>query len=210
MKITVVDYGMGNIGSILNMIKKAGGDAEASADPAAVASAGKLLLPGVGAFDNGMSRLGSLGLVAALNEAVLIRKVPILGICLGMQLFTRSSEEGVLPGLGWFDARTVRFRFSGEHASLRVPHMGWNRISPSGDNPLFRGMHPDPSFYFVHTFHVVCDRPEDSAAVTPYGGDFTSALRKGNILATQFHPEKSLKYGLKVMENFVSLGPEAC
>jgi glutamine amidotransferase len=206
VKITVVDYGMGNIGSILNMIKKAGGEAEASADPAAIASAAKLLLPGVGAFDNGMRRLASLGMVDALNEAVIARKAPILGICLGMQLFTRGSEEGTLPGLGWFEASTLRFRFSGEHASLRVPHMGWNRAVPAGGCALFRDMHEDASFYFVHSYRVVCDRAEDSAAYTPYGGEFTSALARGNILATQFHPEKSLKYGLRVMENFVAFG----
>lgn len=208
MKISVVDYGMGNLGSILNMVKKAGGEAEACSDPGAIAAAEKLILPGVGAFDNGMRKLESLGLIQALNTAVLERKVPILGVCLGMQLFTKSSEEGGLPGLGWFDAKTIRFRFEGADAGLKVPHMGWNLIETPRPSPLFSDMHPEPSFYFVHSYHVVCARGEDVAATTRYGFRFTSALHRGNIYATQFHPEKSHKYGLKVMANFTALkGP---
>jgi imidazole glycerol-phosphate synthase subunit HisH len=206
VKTIVVDYGMGNIGSILNMIKKSGGDAEVSADPAIIAEAEKLVLPGVGAFDNGMRRLATLGLVEALTRAVLDRGVPILGICLGMQLFTKSSEEGALPGLGWIEAHTVRFRNAPGEALLRIPHMGWNQITTKGNPPLFKNMHEEASFYFVHSFKVECANEVDVAATTKYGGEFVSALNKGNIYATQFHPEKSLKYGMRVMENFVGLG----
>lgn len=203
--IIVIDYGMGNLGSIVNMGRKAGGSFTVSGDPAVIAQADKLILPGVGAFDNGMARLRERGLIPVLNHLVLERKVPILGICLGVQLFTRRSEEGVLPGLGWIAGDTIRFQFAAGPAQLKVPHMGWNHIEPARPDPLLRDLPPEPRFYFVHSYHLVCDEPADVLAWTQYGRRFASAVQRGNIWGTQFHPEKSHKFGLALLKNFIAL-----
>jgi glutamine amidotransferase len=200
--IVVVDFGTGNSGSVVNMIKKAGGEAVVSSDPAVVLAASKLVLPGVGAFDHGMKNLRSRGLVEPLTRKAREGKTPLLGICLGFQLLSRGSEEGTLPGLGWLDADTVRFR-PGEGASIKVPHMGWNTLSLRRESPLLGLLPPEARFYFVHSYHVVCRNEEDVLAVTRHGIDFVSAARRGNIFGTQFHPEKSHRYGLQVMRNFV-------
>ncbi|HNW89569.1 MAG TPA: imidazole glycerol phosphate synthase subunit HisH [Bacteroidales bacterium] len=201
--IVVVDYGMGNIGSIVNMIKKAGGESMVSSDIKIIGDAKKLIIPGVGSFDNGMRNLHDLGLIDVLCKKVLVEKIPILGICLGMQLFAKSSEEGVLPGLGWVDAACKKFHFTGQNQKLRIPHMGWNEVNIKKKDGIFRNMYDDASFYFVHSYHVECSNAEDVAATTGYGFEFTSSLQHQNIFATQFHPEKSHKYGLLVMKNFV-------
>ena len=193
---------MGNIGSLENMIKKAGGESIVTSDIKEIEKATKLLLPGVGAFDNGMKNLKELNLINILNEKVLKDKVPILGICLGMQLFTKSSEEGILLGLSWVDARTVKFGF--ENNNLKIPHMGWNSIDVKKESKLFNEL-INPEFYFVHSYHLVCNNEKDILATTNYGYDFISSIEKDNICGLQFHPEKSLKYGLKVIENFVKL-----
>ncbi len=204
--IVVVDYGMGNIGSIVNMIKRAGGESTVSSDPEVVGRAEKLIIPGVGSFDHGMKNLNESGLADVLNKKVQEEKVPVLGICLGMQLMAKSSEEGVLPGFGWVDAVCKKFRFTGENKNLRIPHMGWNEVNIKKHDGIFRNMYDDASFYFVHSYYVECANAEDIAATTDYGLEFTSSLQHRNIFATQFHPEKSHKYGLLVMKNFV----EAC
>jgi len=204
--IVVVDYGMGNIGSIVNMIKKAGGESTVSSDPEVVSNAKKLIIPGVGSFDNGMKNLNESGLADVLKKKVQEEMVPVLGICLGMQLMAKSSEEGMLPGLGWVDAVCKKFHFTEENKNLRIPHMGWNEVNIKKQNGIFRNMYDDASFYFVHSYYVECANPEDIAATTGYGFEFTSGLQHRNIFATQFHPEKSHKYGLLVMKNFV----EAC
>jgi glutamine amidotransferase len=203
--IVIVDYGTANIGSVLSMGLKAGGQLRISADPDEVAAADKLILPGVGAFDHGMANLHDRGLAAALNHAVLERKVPILGICLGVQLFTRGSEEGKLPGLGWIAADTVKFRFDQTAPDLKVPHMGWNHVTPAKDDPLLVALPVDPRFYFVHTYHLVCDDEKDVLTWTQHGHRFASSVSHGNIWGTQFHPEKSHKFGLAMMRNFSNL-----
>jgi len=202
--IVIIDYGMGNLGSIANMLRKIGADAVISSAAADIRKAEKLILPGVGAFDNGMKNLRDRGLLPVLQDRVLSDKVPLLGICLGMQLLTKNSEEGTLDGLGWIDARTVRFKFS-EEAALKVPHMGWNQIVASRDNPLTRNIGERPRFYFVHSYYVVCDRNEDVLTTTHYGYDFTSAVNRGNIYGVQFHPEKSHTFGMKLLKNFAEL-----
>ncbi len=202
---TVIDYGMGNVGSIVNMGRKAGGSFTVSADPAVIAQADKLILPGVGSFDHGMTKLRERGLIPVLNQQVLERKVPILGICLGVQLFTRGSEEGVLPGLGWIAGDTIRFKRAVEPSTLKVPHMGWNFIEPARADPLLRDLPPEPRFYFVHSYHLVCDDAADVLAWTQYGHRFASAVQRGNIWGTQFHPEKSHKFGLALLKNFLAL-----
>lgn len=204
--ITIVDYGMGNVGSIQNMLRRLGVESAIASDPSAVLRATKLILPGVGHFDQAMRNLCARQLLAPLNEMVQQRKVPILGICLGMQLLTEGSEEGGQePGLGWVAARTKRFSFSGEHANLRVPHMGWNTVRVERPHPLMANMSEEPRFYFVHTYYVACEREENLLCTTEYGFRFASAIVKDHIMGTQFHPEKSHKFGLRVLENFAQL-----
>jgi glutamine amidotransferase len=203
--IIIIDYGMGNLGSIRNMLKKIGTPAEISSDPSKISSAEKLVLPGVGAFDHGMTNLSARGLIPLLNRRVLDEKCPILGICLGMQLLSQSSEEGNLPGLGWIAGKTRRFQFLKGMASLKIPHMGWNEVKAADGAPLFIGFDETPRFYFVHSYHVCCDHSEDILATTFYGYDFVSAVKHENIMGTQFHPEKSHKFGMRLLKNFVGL-----
>lgn len=200
--IVIVDYGVGNLGSIINMLKKAGAKAIASSDPEVLGQAEKLILPGVGAFDAGMNKLNERGLVPLLNHLALEKKVPFLGLCLGLQLMTRNSKEGQAEGLGWLDAETVRFGFDAEQAHLKVPHMGWNTIEICRPHPLFSDLEPDSRFYFVHSFYVQSHDPEAVLAETEYGCRFPSILGKGNIMGAQFHPEKSHKYGMRLLKNF--------
>jgi imidazole glycerol-phosphate synthase subunit HisH len=200
--ITIINYGLGNIGSLFNMLRKVGAEVIISADHEAIAKADKLVLPGVGSFDAGMERLKEKGLIPVLQKRVLEGKIPILGICLGMQLLCKRSEEGQLPGLGWLDAETVHFKFEDDNANLKVPHMGWNQIAIKQAHPLFDELESNNRFYFVHSYHVVCANPDNNLATTSYGFDFTSAIVKENIMGVQFHPEKSHKFGMRLLKNF--------
>lgn len=202
--ITIIDYGMGNLGSVQNMFKRIGAQTEISGDANAIAQATKILLPGVGAFDSAMQKIADSYLIAILNQKALVEKVPILGICLGMQLLTKGSEEGTLPGLGWVDAQTVKFKFEPE-TKLKIPHMGWNQIYPQKQSALLDTLPPEPRFYFVHSYHVQCNNAEDVLATTSFGGNFHSMLQHENIYGAQFHPEKSHKFGMKVLKNFAEL-----
>ena len=198
--ITIVDYGMGNLGSIRNMLKKIGVDSEISADAARIAAATKLILPGVGAFDAGMEKLEASGLAKVIDERVTGAAVPVLGICLGMQLMARRSDEGVRPGLGWIDAEALRFEPL--DPALKVPHMGWNVVQPVRPAALTESLPDESRFYFVHSYHVRCRRPDDVLLTTPYGGAFHSGFHHGNIWGVQFHPEKSHKFGMQLLRNF--------
>jgi len=200
--IVVVDYGLGNLGSIANMLKKIGAHAVVSSDPAVVEKADKLILPGVGAFDAGMKNLETRGLIPLLNYRVLEQKTPILGVCLGMQLLCKRSEEGQLPGLGWLGAEVIRFNFDGNIANLKIPHMGWNTLAVRQPHPLFADLEAENRFYFVHSYHVVCADMGNVLAQTNYGFDFASAVVKDNIMGVQFHPEKSHKFGMRLYKNF--------
>ncbi len=201
--IVIVDYGLGNLGSIKNMFKKIGAETVISSDRLDIERADKLILPGVGRFDQGMMNLRNLELVAVLTDKVIRERAPILGICLGMQLFTRKSEEGESIGLGWIDAEVVRFKFADKERHLKIPHMGWNLAKIRQRDALFEEMDPEPRFYFVHSFHVVCKNESDILAKTFHGYEFASAIRKQNIYGVQFHPEKSHKFGMKLLSNFV-------
>lgn len=203
--IVIVDYKMGNVGSVLNMLKVVGAPARISSDAAEIAAADKLILPGVGAFDTGMTHLREMGFVDLLNRRVLEERVPVLGICLGMQLLTERSEEGKLPGLGWIPGETIRFRFDPAATGLKIPHMGWNTAHAQRSDSLFRGAEEESRFYFVHSFHVVCAAEADRLAITHHGYDFTSAVQRANILGTQFHPEKSHRFGMNLLRNFAAL-----
>ena len=202
--VVIIDYKMGNVGSIANMCKKIGEKVCISADKDVVENADKLILPGVGAFDEGMRQLDESGTRLLLEKMVIEKKIPLLGICLGMQLLTRRSDEGRLPGLGWIDAETLKFAVDSMDAKLRIPHMGWNRVSFRDGEPLFAGLN-NPKFYFVHSYHVVCSNPLDSIGTAFYGYNFTCAVKKNNIYGTQFHPEKSHKYGITLLRSFLRL-----
>ncbi len=200
--ITIVDSGVANLGSIANMLKRIGVVSEVSRDPNVIRRAEKLVLPGVGAFDAGMAGLGRDGLDEALSEAVTQREVPVLGLCLGMQLLGRSSDEGSRPGLGWVDATTRRFRFSGPDERLKVPHMGWNEVEVCHSHPIFEGLREAARFYFVHSYYVDAAHETNVLGRTTYGCSFASAVAKDNIVGVQFHPEKSHRYGMQLFRNF--------
>jgi imidazole glycerol-phosphate synthase subunit HisH len=200
--ITIIDYGLGNLVSVKNMLKKLGIPSVITDQHEAIRSAQKLILPGVGSFDNGMNLIREKGLQEILNTKVQIEKTPILGICLGMQLLTKSSEEGREPGLGWIDATTVKFEF--KDRTLKIPHMGWNYITVKKENPLLHRKEKQ-RFYFVHSYYVKCNDANDIIATSEYGTDFTCAVNHGNIYGAQFHPEKSLKFGMELLSNFATL-----
>ena len=200
--IVIVDYGAGNVASIRNMLRKAGYESEISGSPEALSAATKLILPGVGHFDHGMQGLAERGLLSPLNRRVLEDRVPVLGICLGVQLFARSSEEGELPGLGWIDADVRRFDPARMAEKLRIPHMGWADVEIVKSHPLFSELPSSPRFYFVHSYHLVCDTESDVALRATHGYAFTAAVALDNVMGVQFHPEKSHAYGLRLLENF--------
>lgn len=200
--ITIVDYGLGNLGSVANMLRRLGHRSRISGDERELAQATALILPGVGHYDAGMQQLEARGLVEVLNRRVLRERVPVLGICLGAQLLARRSEEGSRPGLGWVAADVKRFDFGGKPA-LPVPHMGWNEVEPT-DGEVFRGHVPGQTrFYFVHSFHFVVDDERTAAAWATYGYRFAAAVRAGHIWGVQFHPEKSHRFGMGVLQNWV-------
>jgi glutamine amidotransferase len=200
--ISVLDYGAGNVGSVIRMIERAGGAAKRIALPEEVLAAQKLLIPGVGAFAHGISQLATRDLLPVLNKVALETRIPVLGICLGMQLMCRSSEEGELSGLGWIDAEVRRFP-AYEASGLRVPHMGWNTLRVVRENPLVTSEGEEKRFYFVHSYKVCCNDPNDPIALTGYGEDFVAAFQRANLFGVQFHPEKSHRFGMEVMRRFV-------
>ncbi|MES2528817.1 MAG: imidazole glycerol phosphate synthase subunit HisH [Bdellovibrionota bacterium] len=199
--ITVVDYKMINLGSILNMLKKVGAkDVVVATTAEDLQNAKKIILPGVGSFDAAMKNIQGQGLMEILRVKAMEEKVPFLGVCLGMQLMTKSSEEGILPGLGYVPAVVKKFRFS--ESNLRVPHMGWNKTSIEKPTKLF--LNNDPKrFYFVHSYFVECEQTSDILTSTEHGHKFVSGFEHENLIGVQFHPEKSHSYGLELFRNYV-------
>jgi glutamine amidotransferase len=203
--ITIIDYNMGNIASIENILKRIGSEAIVTSNPSVLQNADKIILPGVGSFDYGMRNLHNLGLIDVLKEKVIKLGTPILGICLGMQLLTEDSEEGMLPGLGFFKAHTKKFPAEWNGQKQKIPHMGWNYINAKADSPLFKNSSEGMRFYFVHSYYVECENLSESLAITEYGNDFTSVIGRDKILGVQFHPEKSHKYGMNLLRNFAEM-----
>lgn len=196
---------MGNLRSVQKAFEKVGCDAIISSDIEVIKNASKIVLPGVGAFRDGMKYLEELGLTDVLNEEVINNKKPFLGVCLGMQLISKKSYENKETlGLGWIDAEVVKFDFSDLERNLKIPHVGWNNVNYKNKSLLFDGITDDSDFYFVHSYHF--KTAEDVVtSTTNYGFNFVSSINKDNIYAFQFHPEKSQTLGLKILENFVNL-----
>jgi imidazole glycerol-phosphate synthase subunit HisH len=201
--ITIVDYGVGNIGALLNMFDYLGIDAVASGDAGSIATAEVLVLPGVGAFDKAMTTLRARQLVEPLNAAVLKRRIPVLGVCLGMQLLARKSEEGIETGLGWIEADVQRITVS-PSSGLKVPNIGWVDIRATRPSPLFDPSVVNERFYFDHGYHMVCDSDNDVSATIEYGDALCCAVSCGNICGVQFHPEKSHRFGMRLLQSFAN------
>lgn len=201
--ITIIDYGTSNLGSMQNMLKKVGASSRIAASPQDLEGATKIIVPGVGSFDAGMKKLQQSRMIPMLNRKALVEQVPTLGVCLGMHLMTKSSEEGELPGLGWVNARTQRFDQRLD-PGLKVPHMGWNEVVPAKASELIQQFSPDARFYFAHSFHVVCGATDDILLQASHGAStFVAALQRGNLMGAQFHPEKSHRFGMAFLRNFV-------
>ena len=202
-KVVIIDYNMGNVRSVSKAFEMLTDNVLVTNKKGDIEEADYLVLPGVGAFSEGMKNLEDLGLINILEKQVLQKRIPILGICLGMQLMAKTSEEfGEHNGLGWIEASVKKFEF-GKDQSLKVPHVGWNNITIKKDSPIFKNVKQDIDFYFVHSFFMECENREDVIATCNYGQDFVAAIQSENIFATQFHPEKSQRAGLKILENFL-------
>jgi glutamine amidotransferase len=199
----IVHYGAGNLKSVARALERLGEGSVITSDPKVIARAKRLILPGVGSFDSAMSTLREKGIVPILEERVLGAGVPILGICLGLQLFTRRSEEGLLPGLGWMAGETKRFQPVDQ--TMKIPHIGWNTVDRTGRGRLYEGFPGEASLYFVHSYYVTSDDPEIVTGRSNYGEMFVSSIEKGNIFGVQFHPEKSQQIGLQLLKNFLDV-----
>lgn len=198
--ISIIDYGLGNLRSVINMFNRLEVPAQIICTAQEIMGADTLVLPGVGSFDSGMDNLQKRGMIRALFDRVIAHKKPLLGICLGMQLMGKGSEEGMLPGLGFLDMHSIRFKF--DDNNLKVPHMGWSHVEVVKNSGLFDGLEKKSRFYFVHSYHAVCDDANDVAATAEYGAPFVAAVQHDAICGCQFHPEKSHRYGMKLLANF--------
>jgi imidazole glycerol-phosphate synthase subunit HisH len=203
--IVVVDYGVGNLASISNMLRRLDVAAAISSDPSVIAIADKIILPGVGAFDHAMRKLREGALLPALEQRVVHDQVPMLGLCLGAQLLTRGSEEGMERGLGWVDADTVRFDPSKTNERLAIPHMGWSDVRSTKAHELLATDEPDPRFYFAHSYHIQSNDPELTIGMATHGYEFPAAIASGNVMGVQFHPEKSHVFGMRLLRNFCEI-----
>ena len=204
MTMSIIDYGIGNVGSIANMLKRVNVPSTIAKTADDILAATSLILPGVGAFDRGMENLAERGFIEPLTEKVINQRTPILGLCLGMQLFAESSEEGKRHGLGWITGRCVRFVPTAE-APIKVPHMGWNRLEVVNEHPLVADLGPDQRFYFVHGYHLVGVPFDQQVALVMHGSRVPAVVASGNVMGVQFHPEKSHRYGVKLMSNFAEI-----
>lgn len=203
--ITIIDYGVGNINAFVNVYKRVNVVTKIAKSVDDLKGAEKLILPGVGHFDHAMTQLIKSGMREKLDELVLQEKVPVIGICVGMQMMANSSDEGDLEGLKWIDASVNKFDETQIKHVTRLPHMGWNDVTPIADQPLFKGLEKDALFYFLHSYYFKCNNSADILATSEYGGIFTSAAHHNNVYGIQFHPEKSHHYGEILLHNFAKL-----
>jgi imidazole glycerol-phosphate synthase subunit HisH len=203
--IGIIDYGVGNVLAFINVYKKLNRPARLIRSASDLDSVDRMILPGVGAFDYAMKRLDESGMRSVLDEVVGRRNIPVLGVCVGMQMLAQSSQEGRRPGLGWIDGRVIRFEPSYTGRAIQIPHMGWNDVKPTMDCRLFHQIEKDARFYFLHSYYFECQRSEDVIAVTDYGVPFVSAVHSGNFYGVQFHPEKSHQWGIQLLSNFADL-----
>jgi glutamine amidotransferase len=203
--ITIIDYGVGNINAFVNVYKRVNVATKIARTAADLEGAQKLILPGVGHFDHAMSELIKSGMREKLDELVMVKKVPVIGICVGMQMMGNSSDEGKLEGLKWIDASIKKFDETKIHQVTRLPHMGWNDVHPVISNPLFEGLEKEALFYFLHSYYFECNNKADILATSEYGGQFTCAAHHENVYGIQFHPEKSHHYGETLLHNFAKL-----
>lgn len=203
--ITIINYGLGNISAFINAFNQLNLPIRIASRYNELENATKLILPGVGAFDNAMRKLEKSGMAKELDDLVINKRVPILAVCVGMQMLACSSEEGCMPGLGWIDGKVKRFSPSSRSQTMRVPHMGWNNVKPIKSDGLFLGLDYSARFYFLHSYYFKNSCSEDTIAVTDYYGEFSCAVNRGNIYGVQFHPEKSHHWGLSLLENFAKL-----
>ncbi len=203
--IAIIDYGLGNIRAFANVYKNLDMPHKIVSTSDDLKNSTKIVLPGVGAFDYAMELLQGSGLREPLDELVLRGKMPVLGICIGMQILAHSSEEGRSPGLGWIDSTVVKIDTSRLNHKTHLPHMGWNSISPARNNPLFREIDEGARFYFLHSYYIKCRNEENIVATTDYGGVFPCAVNSGDIYGVQFHPEKSHQNGVRLLKNFGNL-----
>lgn len=203
--ITIIDYGLGNVLAFVNTFKRLNIAVSVAKTASDLHGSAKLILPGVGAFDHAMTLLQQSGMRESLDDMVLSNNVPLLGICVGMQMLASSSEEGSLPGLGWVEGKVKKFDTALLPHSTHLPHMGWNDVEPVRNIPLFRELDKDARFYFLHSFYFECTRSQDILATAQYGASFTCAVNRENIYGVQFHPEKSHYFGAQLLKNFAEL-----
>jgi glutamine amidotransferase len=203
--ITIINYGLGNIKAIQNVFNKISVPSRVVSNLDEFDGAEKIVLPGVGAFDYAMQKLRNSGMYEKLNELVLEKEVPVIGICVGMQMMAKSSDEGKLEGLGWFDASVKKFDETKLNNNIQLPHMGWNDVNPSKTNPLFHGLEQNARFYFLHSYYISCNQNEQVLATSEYPEKFVCAVNHKNIYGVQFHPEKSHHFGVNLLHNFAKV-----
>lgn len=203
--IAIIDYGLGNVLAFVNVYNRLNIPVMVAKSASDLANATKLILPGVGSFDQAMQQLDQSGMRQPIEHLVLQNEIPVLGICVGMQLLAKCSDEGELPGLGWIDGKVKKFDLSSMPLGTNLPHMGWNDVKPVVDSYLFKEMEQDARFYFLHSFYFECNQQPNILAVTNYGGQFSCAVRRANVYGVQFHPEKSHYFGSQLLKNFAEI-----
>lgn len=203
--ITIIDYGLGNILAFVNVYNRLNIRVAVAKSANDLGNASRLILPGVGSFDHAMQQFNQSGMRHIVEQLVLKENKPVLGICVGMQMLAKSSDEGDLPGLGWIDGKVKKFDLSAMPPETNLPHMGWNDVIPVADNELFKGMEQDSRFYFLHSYYFDCNKQSNVLAVSDYGGNFSCAVRQGNVYGVQFHPEKSHHFGSQLLRNFAEV-----
>jgi len=202
--ITIINYGLGNIRAFVNVYERLNIHINIASCAQEIKGVNRIILPGVGSFDYAMKLLNESGMRDELDNQVMVRKIPVLGVCVGMQMLAKSSEEGLLPGLGWINADVKRFDETSFSQKTHLPHMGWNDVNPNSPSGLFQGM-INPRFYFLHSYYIAPINQDEVLATTEYNGSFASAVKSGNIYGTQFHPEKSHQWGIQLLKNFANL-----